>query len=355
MNVQKYHRGTIGFAAIAIFIAVIWMYFYFTELTQLEVITWDVAGFAVTWNTISSYIFVVLSLLAFIAVLLLANNSAESDLRNTYWGLVIAWFFFMLGETTWFVYANIINVDPPYPSVGDLFWAIGTILLIEELVSLTPVIGHKFKKRNLLQVYAVTGVFIALIIYLTFGDVLLARFEDGYTPIQKAFDLFYFIGDVLILYASIYLVYGIIQSKGQNPLGYFPISWILLTFGMAFMIVGDTTFSFFAWSEITVWQGFFNLYDLFYLLQYLFWILAMAAFPIAIMTTSEAGKIQDEPTVDIETLPTITEPESKSEIDNNTQTSNEVETADEAKVVDEVETSGEEDENADGEGDTTVT
>ena len=124
---------------------------------------------------------------------------------------------------------------------------------------------------------------------------------------------------------------------------------------MAFMIVGDTTFSFFAWSEITVWQGFFNLYDLFYLLQYLFWILAMAAFPIAIMTTSEAGKIQDEPTVDIETLPTTTEPESKSEIDNNTQTSNEVETADEAKVVDEVETSGEEDENADGEGDTTVT
>lgn len=336
MNLEKYHRGTLGLAIIGSLITLIWVYMYFTQAATIGLSEWDVFGFAVTWNVISTYVFVVLSFFALLGVLALAKDSAKSELRNTYFGLLIAWFFFLLGESTWFVYANLLNVDPPYPSIGDLFWAIGTILLIEELVSLTPVIGHKFKKKHLLQVYVITGAFIVLIIYLTFGEVLLARFEEGYTPLQKAFDLFYFIGDILILYASIYLVYGILQSKGQNPLGNFPIAWILLTIGMTFMIIGDTTFSYFAWSGIDTWLGFFNLYDLFYLLQYIFWILAIAAFPKVGITSSESSielgsPMNEDQKVEM-SLSSI-----KAESADNTQASNPAEPVDDTQASNEPE------------------
>lgn len=256
-----------------------------------------------TLNTPENYInygLFYFSILSFFGVLLIYSRvkttPKDSNVRKTYWGLFIAMLFYFLGEFS-FQIQHILavkGIDPPYPSVSDLFWAIGTILFIEELISVVSVLKVKYSKKQLTMIVSTAIIFILGLIFLSFGDLLLAGYSDDptslYTPFMKTMDVFYFTGDALILFACIYIGFGVF-SITKKTFDRSEIGWFFLILGSVAMIIGDTLYSFFSWKEADFVVNLFNYHlftlpnidfridDMFYLLQYLSWLLAFAIFP----------------------------------------------------------------------------
>ena len=244
-----------------------------------------------------NYGMVYFTIIAGICLLLIYIRASTSpkgaNSNKVYWGFTMAVFFYFLGELTYSIQI-VLYSETTYPSISDLFWAIGTILFIDELFSLISVINVKFSKKHLFYIFSITGLSVLVIIVLAFADVIKASYstdpEALYTPFMKAMDLFYFTGDTLILFATVYVVFGLFSITGFK-LSTKHLSWIFLILGNVSMIIGDTLFSYFEWKgadfsvslfnffTLTLQAGDYRVDDMLYMLQYLFWALSFVFFP----------------------------------------------------------------------------
>ena len=108
MNTQQIQRSSVIIGIFGGILGIGWIYIFFTQSVD-----------AATWTTIGYTIFPVIALLAIVNIVLKIRASAKSDTRNSYLGFFIAWVFFFLGESTWFVYGIILNTTPPTRMEAD--------------------------------------------------------------------------------------------------------------------------------------------------------------------------------------------------------------------------------------------
>ncbi len=232
------------------------------------------------WTNFINASNLVLSLVASATVVFIATfTSKELSEKRTYWGLSVAFIFYSLAETVWTIYPIIIHSELPNPSLADLFWIIGTITLISEIILHQQTLERDLDAKSSIVLFSLVGIIVVGLIVLTFGEnVILQEFvpEEGFGPIQKAVAIFYFTGDCLLVYAIGLIAFTHINSKelqGQT-------SWLLLLLGMLSMVIGDTFYT----SGVTYIKGTENylIEDIFYTFQYFFWVLGVATFPMSL-------------------------------------------------------------------------
>lgn len=257
---------------LASLITAMWLGLFYTQQISEEFI----------WSAITSSTISLLILFATISIYLSARSlSKKTPSYDTYWGIFVAWLFYALGELTWTGF-NIINrTDPPYPSIADLFWVIGTILLINELYLFTSNFKVSIKRGQLLKAFIGAGIVILALYAIAFNKIVLANFDETYDPFNKAMDIFYFTADALLVFFSLYIALAITSStkiaiKEKMTHKNVPWGWIFLIMGMFFMIAADTYFTFLEWQGN---PGLFRIDDVLYVLQYYFWTLGALLLP----------------------------------------------------------------------------
>ncbi len=253
------------FSLIALVIAFLWLsIFVDRSLGEAE------------WLDLVTITVPVLSLLATITILNKAIITPSGVLsRRTYWGIFLAWFCYFIGEAIYAGYVLLLNEDPPYPGVGDLFWAIGTAIMVSELLIFADTIDVDINKKLMYLFFIAVGILVAILLYVAFWEILISEFYEDYGPYQKSLDIFYFTADVLIIYTVGYIILKMARARSRIPLG-----WILLVIGMISMIIADTWYAYREWKiDPEDWE-LYSLEDAFFMLQYVFWTLGAALFPI---------------------------------------------------------------------------
>ena len=254
----------------------------------------------------------IVSSIAFIVIFLRASSSPKgANSRKAYFGITLAVLFYFLGELTFAMQYLQLGDSMPYPSISDLFWAIGTVFFIDELFFMVSVINVHFTKKQLTVIYGITAFSVVAIILFIFGKVITASYSSDYTPFMKAMDLYYFTGDILILFGTIYVTFGLFSKTGFK-LSLKHLSWIFLILGNFSMIFGDTFYSYFSLNGTDLVLHFgsfysftflytdFSIDNLLYMFQYMFWALCFAFFP-AYLSRSFSTEDIDEEFIPLET------------------------------------------------------
>ena len=148
------------------------------------------------------------------------------------------------------------TVEVPYPSLADAIFIFSWPLWIYGLFQLSKVIGVKFALRDIYgkrTLLLVTIIGILLSIYLSFG---LARnweivWDEGL--LKLFFDLFYPIGDVIILTLLIPIYWLSRKFLG----GIYKLPIVLVLFGFILNYAGDVIFTF-TTSTGTYFNGHFS-------------------------------------------------------------------------------------------------
>lgn len=309
-------------------ITALFIYYYFTEADNT------------IYDTINLWYSPVVAFIAFVLLLVRAKTSPSgANSRKAYWGLALAVLFYFLGEITYVAQYFYFGDSQPYPYIADLFWAIGTVFFIDELFFIVRVIKVQFTKKQLTIIYTITSLSVVGIILFAFGDIISSGYDEFYTPFMKAMDLYYFTGDVLILFATIYVVFGLFSKTGFK-LTLKHLSWIFLILGNFSMIVADTIYTYFSvkGTDLVIQFGsFFSLTykyyspdiypvsysidNLLYVFQYALWALAFGFLPAFLNRSFSNDDEVDEEFEPVETkanmdftVPSVTEIEQETPI-----------------------------------------
>ncbi len=248
-------------------------------LTILVTITW--LGLFITrqitdeytWSVINASTLTLLVLFS-VGILYLSLSFLHDDdpFHETYWGILIAWIFILLGEFTKTTSYLVWRASLPYPSVADFFWGMGIILLINELYLFTTNFNADVKREQLPKALLLSGLVIIGMLALVFNQVIFSGYDELYTPFKKAMDIFYFTADALILFFSIYIAFALISSS-RGKLQEISWEWMFLILGMLLMVAGNTYFTYLEWNGN---QGPYQLDEVLYVLQHVSWVVGAA-------------------------------------------------------------------------------
>ena len=171
------------------------------------------------------------------------------------------WFF---GELTWGIYALVLGVDIPYPSIADAFWLFGYIPFFFALVSYLSMVRPAVSKEILavssatVSVGAVTSSFLFIIPAVTEETDTLTRITNVAYPSL----------DLLLLALSILglMVFTTTKLKGKIEK-----VWVFLNAGILMNVVADSSFSY-TTAQGTYYAG--HPLELFFHFGYLAFLLA---------------------------------------------------------------------------------
>jgi hypothetical protein len=195
------------------------------------------------------------------------------DSARITWLLILAAIaLYSLGEIfySYFEIVRKMDMNVHYPSVADIFWALGYLPLMAGLVMIFVEYGKSgfsmgsFKSNSIMLVFSIL-MFVAVTIYLLIPIVQ----DDSTKPLTHFFYLFYPVADVIILVTAMELIY-IMYNSGSGAIS---MPWRLLSLGFLSFTIADLLYSYLSWYEI--YRG-GNMTDILWNLGYL--LIGMAAF-----------------------------------------------------------------------------
>jgi len=145
--------------------------------------------------------------------------------------------FWFLGELTWGIYALVLGVEIPYPSIADGFWLIGYIPLFFALTSYLSIVRPAVTKGILAAAY--TSV-LTIAIAFSFLFIIPAFASEAGT-LTRIINAAYPTLDLLLFALSIVglLVFATTRLKGKIDK-----VWILLNAGILMNVIADSLFSY---------------------------------------------------------------------------------------------------------------
>jgi len=145
--------------------------------------------------------------------------------------------FWFLGELTWGIYALVIGVEIPYPSIADGFWLIGYVPLFFALTSYLSLIRPAVSK-SILTVASTSVSINAIASSVLF--IIPAVVEETDT-LTRIINLAYPSSDILLFALSILglLVFATTRLKGKIEK-----VWVLLIVGLLMNVIADSLFSY---------------------------------------------------------------------------------------------------------------
>jgi len=183
---------------------------------------------------ITSVCNIIFSIIAFVFALIAANSLTNNKQLALAWKIIAAsWFCNVLGETSYAVLEMVLG-ETPFPSFADVFYVLSYPLF---LVGTLTIPSFTQSKRQIITDLIEMGA-VLLAMFLVFAELVFAPIlsEDN-ELITKVLTLFYPLGDFLLFYGLIILLY-----KQSNRL---EIRWVVfLSAGIALFIIADALYSY---------------------------------------------------------------------------------------------------------------
>jgi hypothetical protein len=176
-------------------------------------------------------------------------------LRTVHFGFFLAILLWFLGECTWSVYAMILGVQVPYPSIADVFYLAGYIPAFASILGFMRIF-----QKLVTPLKKVVSLLVGLLILGVTAVFLLTPLSASSSPVfVKAFDLAYPVLDaVLMALVTTRLIAFIGTSLGR------PWTWIFC--GLLLYSFADIMFS---WGTLMGWYYSGHPIELFWLYGYL--------------------------------------------------------------------------------------
>ena len=177
-----------------------------------------------------------------------------------WWSFTGGIFLWFLGEVTWSVYSDLLNVPVPYPSLADAFYLAGYFPLFAGFYVYMTYFRQAFSRRMILASLGIIIVSAVLVFVFLLGPVLATEENQ----MAKVFDFAYPLLDLVLLSVTI-------LGLGLLVRGRLGTAWLFFTAGVLMNVFGDMVFSY------TTAQGAYHtgsLPDLFFLEGYVAFALA---------------------------------------------------------------------------------
>jgi hypothetical protein len=183
-----------------------------------------------------------------------------SKLTQVWICFTIGIFFWFLGELTWAIYVFMLKISIPYPSVADVFWLSGYVLLLLALTAYLWLVKPAISKTVLAAASTIVLMMGILFSYFLVAPALMQ--ETNLTT--KTIDVAYPALDFIMLALAITGLIVLAKSRVTK-------SWILFNTGVLMTAIGDSLFSY-ATAHDTYYEG--HPLELFLHFGYIFFILA---------------------------------------------------------------------------------
>ncbi len=145
-------------------------------------------------------------------------------------GGILLWF---LGEVTWSVYYDVLNINIPYPSLADAFYLSGYIPLFAGFYFYVTYFRPAISRRVVLGVLAVILASAVVVLVLLVGPVLATTEE----PLVRFFDFAYPLLDLALMSMAT-------LGLGLLVRGRLGGAWLFLNVGVLLNVIGDVLFSY---------------------------------------------------------------------------------------------------------------
>lgn len=196
----------------------------------IAIISAIVIGFHILVNTSENsdafvYVFSMLIplLVSIFAFITLKKYSGTIVYSKAYLMLGIAFVLMFFAELTYFIYEQILNLDP-YPSIADVFFFVFYPMIIGYLIINLKFFAVKIQKSAIGLICGIPLSITLIYVYLTISDF-------------GSFDFYY--GIIFVAAASVTL--GIaIQTARIFKGGLIGTSWLVLVIGIILNVFGDT-------------------------------------------------------------------------------------------------------------------
>ena len=136
--------------------------------------------------------------------------------------LAIAFLFMLFAEGTYFIYEQILELEP-YPSIADVFFFLFYPMIIAYLVINIRFFAPQLTKSGLITIIGIPLISTVAYLYLTIEDF-------------GSFDFFY--GIIFVASASVTLGFAIQAAKIFRG-GLVGTAWLVLVIGITINLIGD--------------------------------------------------------------------------------------------------------------------
>ena len=210
----------------------------------------------------------------------------KDDISKGMWaGLGLGFLSWALADTVWSVYDLILRQDIPYPSLADLFWAVGYVFFFIALAARLQNLPIKPNKGQILILLGMSIFWVAMTAIFVLQPII------GYFDPQRLWEgvlnIFFPVADaaVAVMCTILLILLG---------LGRFSLSWRWIFAGMFLMTASDLIYSYATWHELYFPEGQVNLISAFidvtYIAAYL--VAGLGAFIyMDIATTKKAASV----------------------------------------------------------------
>jgi hypothetical protein len=177
-------------------------------------------------------------------------------------GFTLGMVFWFLGELGWAIYALLLNVEIPYPSIADVAWLIGYFPLLIAL----HLYMRTFRSVLSKKMFAAAAVLIGIVSLAIFAFLVSPILEAGAEEeiITLTIDIAYPALDIALFYFS--LLDLLIFAKGKMA-----SAWLLISGAILMNVLGDIFFSY-TTLQGTYYNGHFS--ELFFAWGYILFALA---------------------------------------------------------------------------------
>lgn len=191
---------------------------------------------------------------------------------------------FLLGESIWMIYADILGKDP-FPSAADLFFILGYPFLFFGLLEKILSEGIKLSLKKLWPFLLASLALIAAVGYFS----IFQAYDSEREALANWFSISYGIGDLILIIAAFFTALVITEYQG----GKLAFPWSILVFGFIFLLGADLLFAIYqdAYGEVLSLQ---MLVDTFWIISYLLFALSFSEFALVAKEKQEKIKAEME-------------------------------------------------------------
>ncbi len=219
---------------------------------------------------------IIFSLAAFGVLYIAWSFSEVRDVSKRIWGLfalgILLW---VAAEVIWAYYEIILGVETPYPSLADILWIPGYLLLFWGLILRYRMFNVKLDRRRIIALVLITALFLFATVYFVLMPNIVEF--DAARLNESLLNLFYPLGDLVLFILSMLILFSF--EKGR-----YAVTWMFVAIGFIVMSVSDLLFSYVSWYGYYYPDGRINfssiMVDVTYALSYLLLALGIYAYII---------------------------------------------------------------------------
>jgi hypothetical protein len=153
-------------------------------------------------------------------------------------------FFWGVGESVWSYYVFFLDVDVPYPSLADAFFAPSVFLYTTGTIYLSRVTGTRYSLKSISSKIYLTLVPIAALIITYYVIVIMGQqgelISDKQSLLKSVLDIAYPLGDAMSLAVAMVVAGFSLRYSG----GVYKYDVIAILGGLALMFAADSYLSF---------------------------------------------------------------------------------------------------------------